>query len=224
MLNFVTKSNAAVISPPVSPPPSGRKTLFQHVWIRHQAEPRTGGGIGLANKISIFRVLLAPMLIACLVYYAPDRDWLRLVALTIFVVGMASDAIDGLLARLQHQQTELGSLLDPLADKALILSALISCSVIRGLPQELRIPAWFNLVVMSRDALVVSGSLVLFIVKGQWHVRPSWLGKGATFMQMMVIPTVLLGLPIKSVFIVIAASLTILSAMTYVRMGIRSLS
>ena len=180
--------------------------------------------MSLANKISIFRILLVPALIGCFVYYHPSREWLRYLALGIFVVGMASDALDGFFARRQNQQSELGTLLDPIADKALILGALISCSVIRGLPSELRIPAWFNLVVISRDVLVVAGSIVLFAVKGRWHVRPSRLGKWATFTQMLVIPAVLLGLPLKLPLVMVAACLTILSAVTYVRIGVRVLS
>ncbi|MBI4597982.1 MAG: CDP-alcohol phosphatidyltransferase family protein [Candidatus Omnitrophica bacterium] len=180
--------------------------------------------MSLANKISIFRVLLVPALIACFVYYHPTREWLRYLALGIFLVGMASDAADGFLARRQNQQTELGTLLDPIADKTLILAALISCSVVRELPAALRIPAWFNLVVISRDALVTVGSVVLFAFKGKWHVRPSRLGKWATFLQMLVIPVVLLGLPVKLPVIIIAACFTMLSAITYVRVGIRALS
>ena len=179
--------------------------------------------MNLANKISIFRILLVPGLIASLVYYHPERDGLRFLALGLFLIGVVSDALDGWLARLRHQQTELGTLLDPIADKFLILSALISCSVIRGLPEWMRIAAWFNLVVISRDVLLVVGSVVLFIIKGRWNVRPSRLGKWTTFAQMLVIPTVLLHLPAKHVLVIIAAVLTVLSAVSYVRMGLRAL-
>ena len=179
--------------------------------------------MSLANKISIFRILLVPGIIASLVYYHPQRDFLRFVALGLFLVGVVSDAADGLIARLQNQQTELGTLLDPIADKFLILSALISCSVIRGLPEWMRIPAWFNLVVISRDVLLVSGSVILFVLQGRWNVRPSRLGKWTTFAQMLVIPSVLLGLPVKSLLIVMAAVLTVLSLVSYIRMGIRVL-
>lgn len=179
--------------------------------------------MSLANKISIFRILLVPGIVASLVYYHPERDGLRFVALGLFLVGIISDAIDGLLARLAHQETELGTLLDPIADKFLILSALISCSAIHGLPEWMRIPAWFNVVVISRDVLLVSGSIILFGIQGRWSVRPSRLGKWTTFAQMLVIPSVLLGLPIKMPLIVAAAVLSVLSAVSYVRMGIRVL-
>lgn len=179
--------------------------------------------MSLANKISIFRILLVPGIVASLIYYHPDRDWLRFVALGLFVVGTASDAIDGYFARRHNQQTELGTLLDPIADKFLILSALISCSVIHGLPAWMRVPAWFNLVVISRDVLLISGALVLFVIRGRWSVRPSRLGKWTTFAQMLVIPSVLLGWPVTMALIGIAAALTALSAISYVRMGIRVL-
>ena len=179
--------------------------------------------MSLANKISIVRILLVPGVVASLLYYHPARDWLRFLALGLFVVGIASDAIDGWVARSQHQQTQLGTLLDPIADKFLILSALISCSTIHGLPDWMRIPAWFNLIVISRDVLLVAGSIVLFAMQGRWHVRSSRLGKWATFAQMLVIPTVLLGLPVALPLIQAAALLTVLSALSYVRMGIRVL-
>ena len=179
--------------------------------------------MSLANKISILRILLVPGIVASLVYYHPDRDGLRLLALGLFVVGMVSDALDGFLARAHGQQSQLGTLLDPIADKLLILSTLISCSVIRGLPASMRIPAWFNLIVISRDALLVTGTVVIFFLQGRWNVRPSRLGKWATFGQMLVIPMVLLGLPAKTPVIIAAAALTVVSAIHYVRVGIRVL-
>ncbi len=180
-------------------------------------------GLNLPNKISIFRLLLVPGIVASLVYYHPERDSFRFVALGLFLIGIISDAADGFLARLNHQQTELGALLDPIADKALILGTLISCSVIHGLPEWMRLPAWFNLIVISRDALLVTGGTVLFMIQGRWTVRPNWVGKATTCAQMMVIPAALLGLPIKLPLVILAASLTVLSAVLYIRVGIRTL-
>ncbi len=179
--------------------------------------------MSLANKISIFRILLVPVIVAALLYYHPGRDWMRFVAFGLFLIGMVSDAVDGMIARLHQQQTELGTLLDPIADKSLILGTLISCSVIRGLPEFMRIPAWFNLLVISRDVLLVAGAIVLFAMKGRWNVQPSLLGKWTTAAQMLVIPTVLLGLPGKSLLLNVAAAFTVASAATYVRSGIRAL-
>ncbi len=179
--------------------------------------------MNLANKLSIFRLLLVPFIVGCLLYYAPDREALRWVAVGLFVLGMLTDALDGYIARRQHQETPLGALLDPIADKCLILGTLISCSVIRGLPPSMRIPAWFNLTVISRDALVVAGSLIVFLTQGTWHVRTSRLGKWATFGQMLVVPTVLLGLPGRDPLLLAVAAVTVISAVAYVRMGAKVL-
>lgn len=179
--------------------------------------------MSLANKITVFRILLVPAIVASLVYYHPQRDWLRFVALGIFILGTISDALDGTIARLYNQQSELGILLDPIADKLLILSTLISCSIIRGLPDSMRIPAWFNLVVISRDALLITGAVITFAIQGKWRVKPSMLGKWTTAFQMAVIPTVLLGLPVKQHLLLAAAALTVASAVGYIRTGIRTL-
>ncbi len=162
-------------------------------------------------------------MIASLVYYHPSRDGLRFVTLGLFTIGILSDALDGFIARYWHQTSELGALLDPLADKALILGALISCSTIHGLPEWMRIPAWFNLVVISRDTILITGAIILFVIKGRWSVRPNLLGKWTTFAQMMVIPTVLLGLPVKLPMILLAAALTVCSGLAYIRIGLRAL-
>ena len=180
--------------------------------------------MSLANKISILRILLAPCIVAALLYYSPSRDSLRYLALGLFVVGILSDALDGFVARSKREQSQLGTLLDPIADKCLILSTLISCSVIHGLPNWMRIPAWFNLIVISRDVILIAGTFVIFFSQGRWAVRPSRLGKWAIASQMLVVPTVLLQLPMKWPLLALASTLTILSGVEYLRRGIRLLS
>jgi len=179
--------------------------------------------MSLANKISILRILLVPGIVASLVYYAPGRDALRFVTLGLFLLGIATDAIDGFIARSQQQQSQLGTLLDPIADKFLILGTLISLSAIQGLPDWMRIPAWFNLVVISRDVLLIAGAVVTFIMVGRWTVRPSWLGKWTTAMQMGVVMWVLLGVPMREPLLVATAVLTACSGVGYIREGIRVL-
>ncbi len=179
--------------------------------------------MNLADKISLLRILLAPCVVASLVYYQPGREVLRFVALALFLIGMLSDAVDGFIARSQRQQSQLGTILDPLADKFLILSALISLSTIHALPEWMRIPAWFNLIVISRDVVLVAGTLLIFAFTNQWSVRPSRLGKWTILAQMLVIPTALLGLPGKGVLLIVAAALTIVSGIGYLRMGTKVL-
>jgi CDP-diacylglycerol--glycerol-3-phosphate 3-phosphatidyltransferase len=179
--------------------------------------------MSLANKISLGRILLVPCIVASLVYYSPTRDGLRYVALALFVLGILSDAVDGFVARSQRQQSPLGTILDPIADKFLILGTLISLSTIRGLPSWMRIPAWFNLIVISRDALLVIGTMLLFAFTGKVTIQPNRLGKWTVVAQMLVVPAVLLDLPWTLALLIIAATMTALSAMSYVRLGAKLL-
>ncbi len=179
--------------------------------------------MSLANKISLFRILLVPCIVASLVYYQPSRDGLRYLSLTLFVIGMLSDAVDGFIARSKQEQTQLGTWLDPIADKLLILSALISLSTIRGLPAWMRIPAWFNLIVISRDAVLIAGTLLILAFTGTLTVQPSRLGKWTIVAQMLVVPMVLLQFPFKLQWLVLTAGLTVLSGVGYLRMGTRLL-
>ncbi len=176
-------------------------------------------GMSLANKISVARILLAPCLVASLLYYHPTRDWLRYLTLALFAIGILSDAVDGFIARSQNQQSQLGALLDPIADKLLILSTLISLSSIRGLPSWMRIPAWFNLIVISRDVLLIAGTALLFVLTGTFTVRPNRLGKVTVATQMLVVPAVLLRLPIAMPLLITAAMLSVVSALVYIRLG-----
>lgn len=175
--------------------------------------------MSLANQISVARIFLAPCLVASLLYYHPSRDWLRYVTLALFAIGILSDAIDGFIARSKNQQSQLGTLLDPIADKLLILSALISLSAIHGLPSWMSVPAWFNLIVISRDVLLVTGTAVLFVLTGTFTVRPNRLGKLTVAMQMSVVPAILLRLPIAMPLMIIAAVLSVVSALAYLRLG-----
>lgn len=179
--------------------------------------------MSLANRISLLRILLVPCFVASLVYYDPSRGKVPSLSLLLFLLGIFSDAADGFIARSKRQQSQLGTLLDPIADKLLILSALISLSTIRALPEWMRIPAWFNLIVISRDVIVVAGMLLLFWFTGRFVVKPSRLGKWTVVAQMLVVPTVLLHLPIKTELLIFTAALTILSGMGYVRVGTRLL-
>ena len=179
--------------------------------------------MGLANKVSLMRILLVPAFAASLVYYSPLHDGLRYLSVALFVIGMATDAVDGYIARSQHQHTELGRVLDPIADKLLILTALIGLSTIRAIPPEMRMPAWFNLVVISRDVVLVAGTGLIFGFTGKWNVRPSWLGKAEVAAKMIVVLVVLLRLPIKLEAMTLAAVLSVVAGIGYLRMGIRVL-
>ena len=81
--------------------------------------------MNIANKISTFRILSVPFFIACLLYYTPEKEYLKNLALVIFVLGVISDGLDGYIARKAKMQSTAGLILDPLGDKLLLISAFV---------------------------------------------------------------------------------------------------
>ncbi len=180
--------------------------------------------MNLANKITIFRILLVPFFIASILYYSEARPYLRFVALAIFAIASLSDAIDGGIARSRSQITDLGIILDPIADKLLIASAFISLSAIENIPQDLRIPAWAVLTVVSRDIIIILGSALIYFLKGNMTIKPSWLGKATTFFQMMAILTILTIFKFNKFLVYPAVFFTIVSGIDYIWRGSKQLS
>lgn len=127
----------------------------------------------IPNLITIIRIILTPLFIICLI-----NDKLT-TALIIFIVAGLSDGADGLAARLLEQKTRLGSYLDPLADKILLVAAFVALGV-RGI-----VPTWVTVAVISRDVLILLGVLILFLSKGFFiRIHPSILSKVTTCFQL----------------------------------------
>ena len=133
--------------------------------------------MNLANKISIARIILTPFFIAAIVYSRMD------IALILFMLAVISDAADGLIARTLKQKTKLGTMLDPMADKLLILSAYICLAMANTIPAHLKLPPYVPIIVISRDAIIVLGSIIVYFITGNLKVSPSALGKITTFFQ-----------------------------------------
>lgn len=180
--------------------------------------------MSLANKISIFRILLIPFFIGVLVYYSPQKDFLRITALVIFIVAMLTDVVDGHIARSFKEETKLGSFLDPMADKLLILSTFICFAFIKALPASLRLPPWVLIVIITRDVMIVLGSVMIYVIKGDIKIIPSKLGKIATLLQMLTVVCLLLMFPYTKVLWMIMVVFTILSAIGYIVRGNRVLN
>ena len=151
-----------------------------------------------ANKITLFRILLIPIFVLITLDYIRDfrrgdaEDWQRWVACTIFAIAVVSDAVDGFIARRYNQKTELGAFLDPLADKTLLVSALILLSVhFRESPFQ-RLPLWFPVLVISRDLMLLGGTVLIHMLAGKMSPRPRIVGKCATLFQMITLGWVLL--------------------------------
>jgi len=143
-----------------------------------------------ANKITITRIGMIPLFVMMALYYGRSvqhgapLEWQRWTAIAIFVAAAASDGIDGYIARRFNQKSRLGVVLDPLADKGLLLSGIITLSI-SGWGYEF--PVWFPVLIVARDVVILSGTLTLHYLNGTVRVRPSWTGKTATALQMVSI-------------------------------------
>lgn len=174
--------------------------------------------MNLANKISITRIILIPLFVASIVYSRMD------IALFFFTLAIISDGVDGFIARTQNQKTKLGTILDPLADKFLLISAFICLSIVKNMPSGSSLPPYVTIIVISRDAIIVLGSVMIHVITGDVKVTPSILGKITTFLQMMTITSLLLQFKYSYLVWNSAAILTIGSGIDYIIKGSRILS
>ena len=145
-----------------------------------------------ANKITILRLLLIPFFVVEVLYYVKQGEAVhRSLALGSFALAAILDGVDGYIARRFNQRSELGAILDPLADKLLLVSAIIVLSFDRT-PWLAGIPLWLTGTIIGRDVLLLVGLLVIQMIVGKVNVRPRFLGKIATVLQMVVVLWVLL--------------------------------
>jgi cardiolipin synthase len=145
-----------------------------------------------ANKITILRILLIPFFVVELVYYVrTGSESHRLAALLSFAIAAILDGVDGYIARRYNQISELGKILDPLADKLLLVSGIVTLSFNHGnfLGQ---IPLWLTGTIIGRDLLILIGVALIRFTVGKILVRPRFTGKIATVLQMSVVICILL--------------------------------
>jgi cardiolipin synthase (CMP-forming) len=181
-----------------------------------------------ANKVTIVRILLIPFFVVELIYYVRTGNELhRLVAILCFGVAAICDGVDGYIARRYNQTSELGRILDPLADKLLLVSAIVLLSF-DNTPYFRQIPLWLTGTVIGRDLLLAIGAVVIRAVVGDVTVRPRLSGKVATVFQMLVVSWILLqwdfhGELLKT-WLLGAAILTGVSGLFYIWDGSKQLS
>jgi len=174
--------------------------------------------VNLANRLTILRILMAPVISILLVY----RFWGT--ALAIFLLAGITDALDGFFARSRAQRTELGMILDPLADKLLLFAAFMTLVNLH------QIPRWLFIIVISRDLILIGGFLLLYITTGKTTVSVSLMGKLTTGLQLATV----LGTMLKHVtggvgpylpaLIYVTAAVTIFSGLEYVLRGAKLIS
>lgn len=179
-----------------------------------------------ANKITIFRILLVPFFIVQVLYYADTgNEVYRLMSILSFALAAVSDGVDGYIARHYQQHSELGKILDPLADKLLLVSGIVLLSL-KNEPYLDRLPMWLAATIISRDMLLLIGLAVIQYVSGRIAVRPVLIGKAATVLQMTCVLWALLKWSSGWLMIwsIGAAICTGVSGLIYLIEGIRQLS
>ena len=180
----------------------------------------------VANVITIIRILLIPVFVLMAIYYGEGVakgepvEWHRYAAILVFLVAAASDGVDGYIARHYNQRSRLGVILDPIADKGLLNTAIITLSVSNW---TYEFPLWFPVIVIGRDAVLLLGFGILHYLNGHVTVRPSIAGKITTFCQMTAIGWLMLQLPHHIIPVVAAGIMTLISGIGYVMDGIHQL-
>ena len=141
------------------------------------------------NLLTIFRMVLIPLFVTLLFYQK------FLWALGTFVIAGITDGLDGLLARRFAQQSHLGTILDPIADKLMLVTAFVVLSMRSVFPQpipsHLPVPFWVTVAAISRDVFIVVGAAAINIMTGFRGFRPSWLGKLNTIVQIAAIAAIM---------------------------------
>lgn len=132
--------------------------------------------LNLPNFLTLIRILSIPFFLVFLAYHRYFE------ALIIFIFGGITDFLDGLAARWMKQQTPLGAFLDPVADKLLVLTSYVMLSFIEG------IPMWLAVIVISRDALIVLGfGLIYLMLEEKPEIKPTRVGKWSTTFQLLTL-------------------------------------
>ena len=173
--------------------------------------------MNIPNLITLLRIILVPVIVILLIqgsYYK---------ALIVFVIAGLSDALDGSLARILKQQTVLGAYLDPIADKALLISSFVTLSILHI------IPSWLAVIVISRDFIILLGISVLSMMSITVEIKPAFVSKVTTALQLI---SILLALSIKClpydlngmwllILYWVTALFTILSGLHYISRGMK---
>ena len=190
-----------------------------------------------ANRITILRILFTVPFVSCMLKMndpalspAMSRV-MRYISIVIFLIMAASDALDGYLARRNGQVTKLGSFLDPMADKLLIVCACVLLALPGAGVRGFRLPPTVAVLIIGKDLFLLIGFIIVYFVTMQVRLVPILIGKLATVLQLSMVASILIA-PEISTFIpgwiwflrVIwwsAAGTAILATLIYIRTGSR---
>ena len=171
--------------------------------------------LNLPNALALFRIALAPLML----WFFIDRDnsifshwhpsWMDYFAGLIFVIASVTDFFDGYIARSWNQMTKLGGILDPLADKMLVLAGFLGLMVID------RASVWAVFLILSRE-FFITGLRVVAVSEGK-NVASTMAGKIKTVIQMIAIGFLIMNWPFATELLWLAVVLTMYSGYEYIR-------
>ncbi len=145
--------------------------------------------VTVPNLLTIFRMVLIPVFVSLIFYQ--KFVW----ALAVFITAGVTDSLDGVLARRFDQKSQLGTILDPIADKLMLVTAFVVLSMRNVYPQpvpnHLPVPFWVTAAVISRDVFIVVGAAAINMMTGFRGFRPSWLGKLNTIVQILAVGAIM---------------------------------
>jgi CDP-diacylglycerol--glycerol-3-phosphate 3-phosphatidyltransferase len=163
--------------------------------------------VNVPNVLTVLRILAVPVLVVALLDETPDGD---VIAAIVFALAALTDGLDGYIARRQQQVTTFGKLMDPLADKLLVIAALVSLVSLD------RLAAWIAMVIIARE-LAVTGLRTLAAEQGV-VIAASWLGKLKTALQIGAILALIAFDPAPTwvdVLLYVAVAVTVISGADY---------
>ncbi len=173
--------------------------------------------MNIPNLLTVLRIVFVPVIVIFII----QGHYLR--ALVCLVIAGITDGLDGFLARALNQKTVIGSYLDPIADKTLVISMFAALGI-AGL-----VPGWLSVIVISRDCMILGGIIVLTILSVPLAIRPSLVSKATTAIQLVTLVAALAirvngtGRTFKEAFIFLiwaTAFFTIISGVDYIVKGL----
>src|SRR5215471_16591455 len=181
--------------------------------------PSRGADLSIPNLITLGRILLVPVVV-----WAITAGEMR-IAFILFLAAGISDAVDGFLAKRFGMTTELGAYLDPLADKAMLVSMYVALGIIEAVPR------WLVILVVSRDIMIVCAVILSLVVDKPVPLKPLMVSKINTVAQIVLVAVVLgtLGFDVDAGIAIVlltalVATLTLLSVAFYVREWVRHMN
>jgi cardiolipin synthase len=173
--------------------------------------------LNLPNFLTLVRIVAIPFFLVLL------ASQLYFDALLVFILGGVTDALDGFIARRMNQKTSLGAILDPVADKLLLMSSFIMLGMMGS------IPLWLMVLVVSRDTVILFGYVAIsFLLDERLEVQPTIMGKLSTVFQLVTVGVVLLMLArsqllessVDDALVYLTAATTVISGVQYLYLGL----